>query len=93
MKHATVKTTAVLPDGSEKIVTKSYHEELSNEKEEIALKILTTRATLLHDVITCLAVITDDISNEVNIHIKEERGQVLITKTWTTFKKYHGIKN
>ena len=90
LKHAKVKTTEPQADGTRLITTKSFYEELNSVKEETQQSIRTSRATLLTDILKCLAIITDDVSKELTINIKDDHGRMTIVKTWTTRREYYG---
>ena len=90
MKYAKVKTSVPKADGATAIQHKSYHEELSSIKEETQQSIMSSRMTLLTDIIKCLDVITKDISPELDIHIITENDKVRIVKTWTVKKEIFG---
>lgn len=72
LKHIKVITTEVYTDG------------LKSLKKEYSQNILTSRNTVMGDLIACLDVLTDGASDEVLIRVTAKHNQpALITKTWT----------
>lgn len=92
MKHAKVKRTTPQPDGTSKIETESYYEQLNNVREEIQQSIKTDKATFIKDVMQCFAVLSDKDSREVTVRIETDKDYqpIRIIKTWTIRKEHYG---
>jgi hypothetical protein len=85
-----VITTETLPDGSVKTVVDSYYEKLEHRTEEVEKQLISTEATYLQDVITCLGHFKNG-SAEVSIKLKREKGDIVrITKRWQVTKESYG---
>jgi len=89
MKHAKVTTYTPQDDGSTRIETSSYHEQLSSIREQIEQHIQTSKDTFLGDIITCLSLITDQKTKELTIVIKSDDRYMpkLITQVYTVKKE------
>ena len=88
MKHAKVTTTTPQPDGSIIIETESYYDKLSHAMKEIERQTLTSRNTVLSDIIHILEHITKDGSPKVTITIiSRNKEPVKIIERWTEYKQ------
>lgn len=92
LKHAKVRTFTKLEDGSTIVETKSYHEELNMYRKEHIINILTSNATLLADVISCLDVLKGKGTSELVISIKADKDNLpkMITKTYVIENHSYG---
>lgn len=88
-KHATMVDYDPQPDGSVIIDTKSYFETLASHKQERALRIKSTRTSLLADLMGVVGLIMDNKTNELTIHIQVDpfKGIYNITNRYTVFKE------
>lgn len=93
-KHSKIKTFTPQEDGSTKIETKSYYEQLSSIREEIEQHIMTNPGKFLSDIIAALSVISDKKTRELTITIMtdERFNPNRITKTYTTKKESYNKK-
>lgn len=89
MRHAKVITITPVGVGMEEIKTEGYYDQLNSVKIETQQSILTSKASLLSDIIKCLSVLTDKESRELvitittNQYYEPER----IIKKWTVKKE------
>jgi len=87
-KHEKRTTYEKQTDGTTKITTKSYYEELSHLLEEIEKPMISTDVTLVHDVEEMLKHITDKTSPKLTITIvKSDKGGYKVTKKYVTIKR------
>lgn len=68
-KHSKITKYEDLEDGSIKIVTESYFEELSSRREEVVQNIKTNHNDWLADVISCTDVIKKQQTKNLQINI------------------------
>lgn len=92
LKHAKRTLTIPQPNGDSIIRTEGYYEELNSVKEELQKHVKTSKDSFIKDIMEALRVVTNRESKELTLTIKaDDAGNpVLITKTWTTRKEYHG---
>lgn len=87
-KHQKITSYEKQQDGSTKITTKSYYEELSHLLEEIEKQSISTDQTLIKDVESMLSHIIVDHSPKLTITIvKLDRGGYKVTKKWVELKR------
>jgi len=88
-KHIKVTNYEEQEDGSIKIVTESYFEELASRKEDVVKSIKTDHNNLLSDVITHLDVINKKLTKELHLIITmdEWNQPKTITKQYTVKKE------
>ena len=87
-KHEKRTTYDKQPDGSTKITTKSYYEELAHLLEETEKSTISTDVTLIHDVEEMLKHVTDKTSPKLTITIvKSDKGGYKLTKKYVTIKR------
>ena len=88
-KHIKVTNYEEQEDGSIKIVTESYFEELASRKEDVVKNIKTDNNNLLSDMIASLDVITKKLTKELHLTISmDEWNQPhMITKQYTVKKE------
>ena len=87
-KHEKRTTYDKQADGSTKITTKSYYEELSHLLEEIEKPMITTAQTLTQDVTGILSHITEQGSPKLTITVvKSDKGGYKVTKKYVTIKR------
>ena len=88
MKHAKVTTTTPQPDGSIIIESESYYDKLAHAVKEIERQSLTSRGTVLSDIIHILEHITKDNSPKVTITIMSKNNEpIKIIERWTEYKQ------
>lgn len=88
MKHGQIKTSTPQDDGSVKIVTEGYYDELNSVKEEIRMNINTTTATLMRDIIKALETFTMTDTPEITLTIHKHKGEPQrIVKSYVVYKK------
>lgn len=89
-KHIKIRKVERMADGSDKITSESYYENLASTRIEYEKKIKTSRAMLLRDIVTCLEHLTVDNSPQVDISIRAEYGEPrVIIKKWIVKTENH----
>lgn len=87
-KHQKIKTTEVMNDGSSKITTRSYYEELSHILEEVEKPSLSTDKTLESDIMNMLRLITNKNSPKLSITITSRSdGNYKVVSKHVTIKR------
>lgn len=83
-KHEKVTSYIKMPDGSVKIVSKSYYEELSHMIEEIEKPHHNLSTDSMQDVVDkALERITSDESPQVILTIKKQNGKIKLLERYT----------
>jgi hypothetical protein len=86
-KHQKETTYTKQTDGSIKIESKSYYEQLAQELIEIEKHVPTSFYTLKKDVEGSLSHLTDDKASQLIITIKVINGEPRLTKRYVTLKR------
>lgn len=86
-KHEKRVTYEKQEDGSVKVTSKSYFEELSHIIEEVEKQTQSSFSTLKKDVEKMLEHITDDGSPKLVLTIELKAGQPRITKRYVTLRQ------
>lgn len=88
-RHSTFTEYEDQADGSIKVVTESYFENLSSRRTDIVKKVKTSHKEFLTDIINCLDVINHKQTKELNLKITldEYNNPDVIVKQYTLKKE------
>ncbi len=88
-KHTKIVTRTVIDGGESSIRTESYYEQLAHTQVDVEKRILTSRTNLMKDLLSCLDVISKNLSREVTIKVVvgKDLQPHMITKQYTVFRQ------
>lgn len=87
-KHIKLTEHTIKEDGTHELIARSYYDKLANESVTHTKNMYTSRGTILRDIMSCLDLVTQEGSPEVDIKIISKQGEPrLIVKSWVVYRK------